>query len=120
MKHLYKVAFAAVLLLMASCTKTEKFADLVQVPEAGVFGIIEPVTSDDPETKATFSPDMKFGFSLCDHINIWSQSGTLLIYSVDRLTAGGGAVSEGDFHYLYSVSAGGNETEPVLDVIGEW
>lgn len=95
MKHLYKVAVAAVLLLMASCTKTEKFADLAQAPEAGVYGIIEPVTSDDPETKATFSPDMKFGFSMGDHINIWSQSGTLLIYSVERLTAGGGAIFEG-------------------------
>ena len=55
-----------------------------------------PVASDDaPATKATFSTDMKFGFEIGDRINIWSEVGTLLIYSVTELIGTGGAVFDG-------------------------
>lgn len=91
MRNLLKLALVAVLFVLASCVKGDKFSDLSKAP---VTGYINPVVSEDPATKATFSTDMKFGFEVGDRINIWSEVGTLLIYKVTE-TDGSSAVFAG-------------------------
>ena len=96
MKQHIKWAMLAILLLLISCTKGEKFSDPSRSAKGSVSGYILPVVDEDePATKASFTPDITFSFEMGDHINIWSDSGTLLIYSVETLTPGGGAIFDG-------------------------
>ena len=97
MKKILSLAFLATLFLSVSCVKGEKFADESLMKAPGVYGYLDPIASDDdPATKATVDPaTMQLGFELGDNINIWSSKGTLVIYSVEEITAGGGASFDG-------------------------
>lgn len=96
MRNTLKWAFLAVIFLLISCTKADKSEEKSLAPQAGVYGYILPVVDEDAVgTKATFSPEIEFSFELGDRINIWSESGTLLIYSVKQLSGGGGAIFDG-------------------------
>ena len=102
MKQLLKwtaIAAAAIaaMFMTVSCVKSEKFLDQSFLETQGVYGIIDQVLSDDePFSKASVNPDgWKFSFEVGDHINIWSEEGTLVIYTVKRLTSGGGAQFDG-------------------------
>ncbi len=105
MSKLLKLAFVAVLFVLASCVKGEKFSDS-SLSDAAVTGYINPMVSEEPATKATFTPNMIFGFEVGDRINIWSEVGTLLIYKVTEtdgssaVFAGGGfTLTEGMTYY---------------------
>ena len=90
MKNLLKWAVLSVLVLFVSCNKPEKVESSSLEP--GFHGYIMPMPWDEmPDTKAKVSTVMQFSFDMGDRINIWSDSGTLLIYSVTNLTEGGGA-----------------------------
>lgn len=95
MKKILSLALLATLFLSVSCVKGEKFADESLLKAPGVYGYLAQPVSDDPGTKATVTPDIKFSFEVGDLINIWSEVGTLLIYSVTELTPTGGAVFNG-------------------------
>ena len=96
MKKILSLALLATLFLSVSCVKGEKFADESLMKAPGFSGYILPMPCDDaPGTKASVSTAMKFSFAMGDRINIWSDSGTLLIYSVTELTEGGGANFDG-------------------------
>ena len=74
---------------------TESFR---QRTEKGVFGYLTPPDMDEaPETRANVLPEsFKYRFESGDRINIWSGSGTLLIYKVKALIdEGAGASFEG-------------------------
>lgn len=95
MRITFKWALLAFVFVLFSCTQVETPAG-VDGTKPGVYGYITPMLSDDPDTKATTSPDnMKLSFTLGDRINIWSSTGTLLIYSVQELLEGGGAIFDG-------------------------
>ena len=105
MKKLLKLAFIAVLFVLASCVKGEKFSDS-SLRDGAVTGYINPMVSEEPDTKATFTPNMVFGFEVGDRINIWSEEGTLLVYKVTEtdgssaVFAGGGfTLTEGMTYY---------------------
>ena len=101
MKQLLKwtaIAAAAIaaMFMTVSCVKSEKFADQTFEIAPGVYGAFEPILCDDePSTKATMSPSMIFSFEMGDHINIWSDVGTLLIYAAKQLNSSGGATFDG-------------------------
>ena len=95
MKKYLSLALLATLFLSVSCVKGEKFADESLFSRPGVYGYLAQPVSDGPDTKATVTPDIKFSFEVGDRINIWSEVGTLLIYSVTELTPTGGAVFNG-------------------------
>ena len=96
MKNLFRWASLVVLFALFSCTQIEKTGD-VSLTKPGVYGYIPPMVSDDaPGTKATVNPaNMQLSFEVSDKINIWSETGTLLIYSVKTLTGNGGALFDG-------------------------
>ena len=95
MKKILSLALLATLFLSVSCVKGEKFADESLMKAPGVYGYLAQPVSDDPGTKASVTPEIKFSFEIGDRINIWSEVGTLLIYTVTELSAGGGAVFSG-------------------------
>lgn len=86
-----------VLLSFFSCTKAEYIGDTPDFKEAGVFGYIAPVVLDDaPATKASVNPSsLSYSFEVGDRINIWSNSNTLLLYTVEELRDNGHAVFSG-------------------------
>lgn len=90
-----KWASLSLLFVLFSCTQAEKPADSQLKP--GVYGYIPPMQCDDsPATKASTNPaNMQLRFEMGDRINIWSESGTLLIYSVETITGDGGAIFDG-------------------------
>ncbi|MBR5033722.1 MAG: hypothetical protein IKX71_00280 [Bacteroidales bacterium] len=97
MKHFLRWAFAAVLFMTVSCVKSEKFDDQGSMRAPGVYGVIDPFVCDDaPSTKATINPsNLVFSFEVGDNINIWSEMGTLLIYTALEVNSTGGAIFDG-------------------------
>ena len=91
------MAAAVALVAMASCTRAEKAADSLYPVAPGVYGYIPPVVCEDaPGTKAsTATSNMQLSFEVGDRINIWSDSGTLLIYTAQQVTSAGGALFDG-------------------------
>ena len=94
MRNLLKWTSLAVLFALFSCAKAEYKGEIPEFTKPGVYGTIAPlVYEDEPSTKATINPStMGYKFSVGDRINIWSQSGTLLVYYVSSVGDGGSAV----------------------------
>lgn len=97
MRKALKWASLSIILVLFACNPVEKPAGDASFLNPGVYGFIAPVLSDDdPATKATTDPStMQLKFTMGDRINIWSEAGTLLIYSVKTVTDGGGAIFDG-------------------------
>lgn len=97
MRFISKWAVLSVLFVLFSCTQVEKPAADSVSNEPGIYGYLDPIVDEDaPATKATVDPTtMQLGFEAGDRINIWSNIGTLVIYSVQELTSGGGALFDG-------------------------
>lgn len=100
MKKYLKWAFLALFFLVISCDKGEKLPpdelqpDEKPLADTEVYGYLAQPESDDPGTDA--KSDIKLSFKLGDNINIWSNTGAMVIYSARELTDGGGARFEGD------------------------
>ena len=96
------------LLALLSCSKVEDFGNNgVNTGEAGVYGYITPIIFD-YDTKASVNPNtLKYNFEIGDRINIWSSTGTLLVYSVESVdengrasfSGGGFTLTEGETYY---------------------
>lgn len=110
MRTTLKWASLVVLSLLFSCTHVEEFGDFAKHTKPGVYGSMTPVLSvDEPSTKASVNPEtLGYVFEEGDYINIWSNSGTLLIYSVDEVTndgknctfsGGGFTLTDGETYY---------------------
>ena len=95
MKNVLKWVALSALFVLFACNQVEKPLENSLPSQPGVYGFITPPSCDDPATKATFSTDMKFAFETGDRINIWSDVGTLVLYTVTELTQGGGAKFDG-------------------------
>ena len=91
MRTFSKWTALAALFILVSCNQIEDFGDFSLRHKHGVLGEIAPVVFDDElGTKATIDPSsMGYRFEQGDHINVWSNSGTLLIYTVQEVTGGG-------------------------------
>jgi hypothetical protein len=108
MRTILKLASIFALAILYSCTKGEEFNEVIP-SESGVYGFpASIVIEDDPATRATFSTNpFKYVFEIGDRINIWSESGTLLIYKVQSVkdngraefTGGGYTLSEGETYF---------------------
>ena len=102
MRYYIKSALFAALFLLSSCSSIEQFGDEPMTSEPGVYGCIETVVEDDPDTKAqiTYSSGIQVAFEIGDQINIWSDSGTLLVYSVEEVLGNGRALFSGGGYTL--------------------
>ena len=96
MKTTLKWISLSIIFFLCSCTQVEKKADSSLV-KSGVYAYIPSIICDDANaTKAVTDPaDMQLSFDMSDRINIWSEAGTLLIYEVQSLLDGGGAIFDG-------------------------
>ena len=101
MKHSMNKWMAAVALLAcAACSKNDFAIDNARLgEEEGVYGEIQPIIFDDPiDTRATINPaNMMYQWETGDEINIWSDSGTLLIYSVVETSTDAQGISHASF-----------------------
>ncbi len=101
MKHSMNKWMAAVALLAcAACSKNDFAIDNARLDEEkGVYGEIQPIIFDDPiDTRATINPaNMMYQWETGDDINIWSDSGTLLIYSVVETSTDAQGISHASF-----------------------
>lgn len=97
MRYFAKWAVFTVLFFLFSCTRAEKPAADSLPAEPGIYGYLMPIFDEDaPATKASVDPTtMKLSFETGDRINIWSNIGTLVIYTVQQVLASGGAVFDG-------------------------
>lgn len=97
MIRIIKWAPFALLFLLFSCSNIEQIEGDFFNNEPGTYGYLSPLVFDDElDTKATIDPStMKFSFAVNDQINIWSSTGTLLVYSVEELIDNGGALFNG-------------------------
>ena len=97
MRFISKWAVLSVLFVLFSCTQVEKPAADSVSNEPGIYGYLDPIVDEDaPATKANVDPaTMQLSFEAGDRINIWSNIGTLVIYSVQQLTGDGGALFDG-------------------------
>ena len=102
------IASVFVLLVFIGCAKTELNEYSLDTNKPGVYGVLPELIEDNfPITKASVDPiTMKYQWQIGDRINIWSDSGTLLIYSVtetngDRASFDGGGftLTEGETYY---------------------
>ena len=92
---------AVALLACAACSKNDFAIDNARlVEEEGVYGEIQPIIFDDPiDTRATINPaNMMYEWKTGDEINIWSDSGTLLIYSVVETSTDAQGISHASFN----------------------
>ena len=98
MRNFLKWTSLVVLLSLFSCAKIDYNGETPIFTKPGVYGTMTPlVYEDEPATKATINPStMGYMFSEGDRINIWSESGTLLLYYVSSVGDGGTAVFDGD------------------------
>ena len=91
---------AVALLACAACSKNDFAIDNARLgEEEGVYGEIQPIIFDDPiDTRATINPaNMMYQWETGDEINIWSDSGTLLIYSVVETSTDAQGISHASF-----------------------
>ena len=99
----------AVLFSLFSCAKYEYTGGVFDFSEPGVYGYITPIEIEGaPGTKATVDPrTMIYHFEVGDRINIWSSTGTTLLYNVEAVNAegratfsgGGFTLAEGETYY---------------------
>ena len=97
MRKLLKWALPAALCIISSCAKVEDDSESSYFDNNGVYGYISPaVNEDEPDTKATVrADDLWLSFAVGDRINIWSNSGTTLLYKVVAVNDNGRAKFEG-------------------------
>ena len=99
MKHAHLWIAAALLLSFISCTRESLTPDYSAIDrEAGVYGYLTPIVDDSaPATKASVDPDNSWQYiwETGDRINIWSQTGTLLVYTVIQVSDNGRAQFDG-------------------------
>lgn len=103
----WMTAFA--LLVCAACSKNDFAIDNAKLEdEKGVFGEIKPIVFDEvTDTRASFDPStIEYVWETGDEINIWSDSGTLLIYTVTQVSGnhatfdgGGYTLTDGSTYY---------------------
>ena len=87
------------LFLSLACAKEEKEFQRDITLDAPVYGIMAPIIDDEPETKATVNPtNWAYQWEIGDPINIWSEEGTLLIYSVKQVAGISATFDGGGFH----------------------
>ena len=119
MHNTLKWAAAVALLSVLSCSKVENLEQEAGLKRPGVFAYMSPVEEEiGPNSKATVDPDndWQYLFEVGDRINIWSQSGTTLLYNVESATedghakfsGGGFTLTDGETYYsshplIYSV-----------------
>ena len=109
MKSILKWMPALLLVSLFSCSKELDMYEANRVTERGVFGYLTPIVEEGAETRATVEPDnnWKYVWEEGDRVNIWSDSGTLLIYTVTNVSAsgraeftgGGFTLTEGETYY---------------------
>ena len=91
-RHILRWASLVALIVLYSCTQAEDIGDIPPVSEPGVYGFMSPfVEEDEPATRATVLPDnqWKYVWETGDRINIWSDSGTTLFYTVTDVSDDG-------------------------------
>lgn len=110
MKTVLKYLSALVLLFfVASCVENETDAGF-DFETPGVYGYLAPVVfEDEPATKGTADPNtLQYVWEEGDRINIWSNTGSLLIYKVEEITdegrrakfsGGGFTLTNGETYY---------------------
>ena len=119
MHYTLKWAAAVALLSVVSCSKVDNLEQEAGLKRPGVFAYMSPVEEEiGPNSKATVDPDNKWQylFEVGDRINIWSESGTTLLYNVESATedghakfsGGGFTLTDGETYYsshplIYSV-----------------
>ena len=98
MRNFLKWTSLAVLITLFSCAKVDYTGEIPDFTEPGVYGYIEPAVEEDAlATKANVTSDkMSYVFEQGDRVNIWSESGTLLIYYVSSVNDSGHATFDGD------------------------
>ena len=112
MKHtMTKWLSAIALISCVACSKVEIDTEkAVNTNEKGVFGYLTPFVDEDAGTRGNVLPDesWKYVWEVGDKINIWSDEGTTLFYSVsetsgDRatFTGGGFTLDEGATYYSF-------------------
>lgn len=110
MRHSMNKWMAAVALLAcAACSKNDFAVDNARLDnEEGVYGEVMPIIFDDPiDTRASVNPaNMAYIWEEGDEINIWSSSGTLLVYTVTDVVdnhatfdGGGYTLTDGETYY---------------------
>ena len=111
MRNILKWAALAVLMVLSSCSKVDYSGNIPYQSEPGVYGYMAPFIDGDTQgTKATVDPDnnWKYVWETGDRINIWSDSGTLLVYTVTEVSddgtratfnGGGFTLTEGSKYY---------------------
>ncbi|MBO7416018.1 MAG: hypothetical protein J6U22_05530 [Bacteroidaceae bacterium] len=109
MRNFIKWTSLAVLFSLFSCAKYEYTGGVFDFSEPGVYGYITPIEIEGaPGTKATVDPrTMIYHFEVGDRINIWSSTGTTLLYNVEAVNAegratfsgGGFTLAEGETYY---------------------
>lgn len=110
MRHSMNKWMAAVALLAcAACSKNDFAIDNARLDEEeGVYGEIQPIIVDDAiDTRASVNPTtMAYIWEEGDEINIWSSTGTLLVYTVTDVVdnhatfdGGGYTLTDGETYY---------------------
>ena len=109
MKSILKWMPALLLVSLFSCTREKDIFEAIRGEKPGVYGYLTPIVEEGAETRATVDPDdeWKYVWEVGDKINIWSNEGTLLVYTVKNVSssgraefAGGGfTLTEGETYY---------------------
>ena len=97
----------AALFSVFACAKEEKEFQRINVDGPGVYAAMDPIEYDGPDTKATVNEStLAYEWEPGDQINIWSNVGTLLVYTVTetngeraKFDGGGFTLTDGETYY---------------------